>query len=581
MEAVRLARSWEEAACARAGAIAGCGEPRADAGVITGRGRGDLRGRRRLRRRMAALAVLSAVALSLWRVQGATASVVEAASSEAPSTATSAAERRSAKKEVWTNSRLAKLVSNLQQEVAAVRTEVAALRRERQGDPRRSEQPSTNAEADHGPTLFLTMCGGTVYFEVYCGPFFASFERAYGEDVYRHRMVAFISNVEQGLVDAARARFGPWGRFEPFPRGDLGGIASAAAQYGGDAEVSSDAVTCDPVDGNPDNISFCTLTSEGIDNRDIKTMFDSLWFPWRIADYVKNNSDGFDYIAVMDSDMLFVRPLGAFLPHSSKRRARDIGSHRDQLDWDVAFTAYDPLFTVPWANESTAVGRTGRGLTRINCGLVLVSLQDLKVAAKFLKRWAYVSGNLLLAGYSDYKFEDGTGEFWAGWRETLFDDFRGNDQAGLALLVSGFDTEGMLPRVLGWGDACGACQRPVEANLDLFSGEEPLRVRFRALPARLLNNPESMDGGTFSADLRVVHLKGTWWRMSLPYGAHFIGATRRPEWNRDGLALHRLCFEIWQAALPQERRFLAQQRGGIFDGKGTNITEDFLNKGGG
>jgi len=78
---------------------------------------------------------------------------------------------------------------------------------------------------------------------------------------------------------------------------------------------------------------------------------------------------------------LIVRPLGRFLPSCQ------VGPS-ELVDWDVGFTVYDPEFVVPWAEESSEVGRTRSGLSRINTGVVLMSLQNLATIESFLQRWA-------------------------------------------------------------------------------------------------------------------------------------------------------------------------------------------------
>lgn len=141
---------------------------------------------------------------------------------------------------------------------------------------------------------------------------------------------------------------------------------------------------------------------------------------------------------------------------------------------------------------------------------------------------------------------------WKMWQDELIDDFRGNDPAGLALLLSSYDTA-RLPSLLGW-KSCRVCSEPVEAHIGMYGGEGNMPVRFRAFPARVLNHAESMQDGTFPNDLLIVHLKGTWWRIVLSNGLQTTDATRTPAWNRDAMALHRLTFYEWQFALPPELR---------------------------
>lgn len=494
---------------------------------------------------------------------------------------------------VWDEPTLSRLVANLQKEVAGLRTELAWLRLDNQvlrgqsnvgrdaGPPGGTRRPPPDPDAAHGSTLFITMCAGTLYFDTYCGPLFASFERAYGAAAARHRIAAFYVDVDEGLLAAAKERFSPWLRVVALPQDAKEGMKGGSAKtYGKDTEGKGDNVKCMFAEGR---VTSCRVQEEAQDNRDFKTMIDSLWFPWRIARYLKENADGFCYMAVMDSDVLFVNPLGHYLPDCSRGAVlagAGVGGHGGGADWDVAFTVYDEHLKVPWAEDPAKVGRTKNGLTRLNCGLVLVSLRDVLLARRFMSKWAHVSHQLLTAGEGSGEESDGV--MWKIWQTQLEDDFRGNDQAGLVLLTTAYDTS-RLESLLGWGPgACEVCSRSVEARLDLFQDELPLPIRFRGLPARILNHPESMVDGVFPPGLRILHLKGLWWRMALGKGVLFWDATRRPDWHRDALALQRLVSETWQLALRPEDKIQTQSMQ-IFDGEGKNVTNQFFSevKGGG
>lgn len=241
---------------------------------------------------------------------------------------------------------------------------------------------------------------------------------------------------------------------------------------------------------------------------------------------------------VMDSDALFVRPVEPVLR----------GAHPKE-SWEVAFTVYGPDFTTPWADDATKVGRTKSGFVRINAGVAFLRLHNHSLAAHFLNRWSHISQLVMTGGHGTSQVDV---EFWAKQEEDLVNEFRGADPAALALLLSSFVPDN-IPALLGW-DNCQACSQVVEADMAIFDEELPTPVRFVAVPARLLNHAESMENGTFPPDLAVVHLKGPWWRAVLSNGALYNDATRKPEWNRDALALHRRMFYEWQFALPPEMR---------------------------
>mmetsp|Transcript_87478 Transcript_87478/g.282626 ORF Transcript_87478/g.282626 Transcript_87478/m.282626 type:complete len:488 (+) Transcript_87478:96-1559(+) len=258
--------------------------------------------------------------------------------------------------QVWGSRVLMPLADRLTSEVAALRTELEALRKEKGRFDAASPARWSNPDADHGRTLFLTMCAGSHYFDTYCGPFFASFERAYGASARRHRLVAFVADVDEHLVEAARKRFSPWGQFESLKDGKIDIKGGSDQLFGGKAPGGgTDMFVCK---FKEDGTKMC-LTDES-SKRDEQVAVDSLWFPWRIISYLKEHEADFCYAAVLDSDMLFVRPLGRFLPLCTKDDVAGNlpnGSHVG-ASWDVAFTAYGPEFRVPWADDAAKVGRT-------------------------------------------------------------------------------------------------------------------------------------------------------------------------------------------------------------------------------
>lgn len=443
-------------------------------------------------------------------------------------------------------------VEGLQREIAALRREVSWLRRDNLLQAEGSfdvpvvRQPRPRLPgADHGASIFLTMCAGATYFDTYCGPFLASFERAYGAAASDHRVVVFHAAVEPGMLASAQERFKPWAHFEPLPRGGLTGEGEEDDNYNTTITGNSDNMVCELGEGK---ILSCNVTDEGVENRGKKVSKNNHWLPFHMAAYLAEHGDGYCYTVLIDSDTLFVRPIGQFLPKCDDSQG--------SIDWDVAFTTYDPEFVAPWAEDSADVGRTKKGYSRVNTGVVLVSLRDRGLVQSFLHRWAQVTTWLHGAGDEALgkKWEGADKMQWEIWHDELLGEFRGPNQAGLVLLVCSYQTA-RLATILGWGEECGACNAAVPARIDLLSGEAPALVRFRALPARLLNHPESMVGGNFPPGLLVVHLKGLWWRTALPRGAtFFVDDHRRSTWNRDSLALHRLVYETWHFALPPEAR---------------------------
>eukprot|EP00931_Biecheleriopsis_adriatica_P101518 TRINITY_DN76636_c0_g1_i1.p1 TRINITY_DN76636_c0_g1~~TRINITY_DN76636_c0_g1_i1.p1 ORF type:complete len:539 (-),score=97.93 TRINITY_DN76636_c0_g1_i1:47-1663(-) len=479
------------------------------------------------------------------------------------------------KKPLWTAELLSGLVDKYRDEIVHLRTELAAARQATLalGGKVEGVPYLYNKDADHGSTVFLTMCAGGMYFDTYCGPLFASFERAYGAAVVKHRFVAFTLHVPLQTLESARKRFSPWGLFQNLTDyiTDAHIDGGTEQHYGEQTEMDSGSIVC----GKKHGVKMCEVPSYGQANRDKKTELDSLWFPNAVAAYLENESEGFKFAVLTDSDMLFVGPLGQYLRANSEDAA-------GPPDWDVAFTVYDPDFHVPWHDDPAEAGRTLGGYSRINCGVVLLNLENTNTVVRFMKKWTHVSGVLTEVHQAFVKDADVTEStrssaaanlsIWVKWQHELVEEFRGNDQAGLALLVSSYRT-GDLKYLLGWGEQCLLCQESWTSQLKCYTGEKELAVRFRALPARVLNHPEAMVDGAFPKDLLIVHMKGLWWRVAIGKGILTTTATRDPSWARDALGLYKLVFETWQLGLPEEHRL--QSTLIFMDEKGNDITSMF------
>lgn len=425
------------------------------------------------------------------------------------------------------------------------------------------------AGVDHGRTLFATLCAGTSFFDAFCAPFLASFERAYGAHAVKHRLLVFVTDVPEWMVQLAAARFGPWCWFER-----LGPVS--ASVYGEDAP-NSGTFLCG-VEG--DGQVHCEVDNELTRQRKTKVDFRDTLLQSGIIQHLEQHDGRFCYAVFIDSDTLFVRPIGDFLPPCGLEEhsfSRDEATQQpaNGVDWDVAITAYDEHFVVPWSGDTASVARTRGGLIRINGGVVLVSLRRVELAKRFLRTWANVAvwldtgGEEPLAGV-EWSLDERAR--WRHWRDGINAEFRGPSQASLVLLLCSFETA-QLPELLGWG-SCRACAETVEAQIQLRWDEPVLPVRFRAFPARQLNHPESMPNlGAFAPELRIVHLKGFWWRQVLDNHALFlVDEFRRTDWNRDALMLHYQLYETWAQELPVERRARKDARGIFFGPDGQPIS---------
>jgi len=351
-------------------------------------------------------------------------------------------------------------VASLAREAQWLRQELGRLRREAPGEaaagPERGALEDARgappaARGAHGGLLVLTLCMGTSYFSTHCGPFFASFERAYGAAAAGHRVVAFTANVQPRVLEAARERFKPWGKFDPFvlegPHYPLHDD-NAEATYG---------MRCNRAEGEEKR---CFIRKGAFVNN-LKSGANVVIRFRQAASYIAEHGNDFQFVAIMDSDMLFVQPLDDFLfgPATSELRAEcmpgatceDARQARVPEDsWDLAFTAYGSDLAVPWAEAPERVGRTKSGFRRINSGMVLLRPRDPALASRFLSRWARVSELLLTAGMSAPESDRA---LWRGWQDQLVGEFDGNDQAALVLLLCSYATERL-------GSSAGAAARP-------------------------------------------------------------------------------------------------------------------------
>ncbi|CAJ1351683.1 unnamed protein product [Effrenium voratum] len=321
--------------------------------------------------------------------------------------------------------------------------------------------------------------------------------------------------------------------------------------YGEDSETESGAITCFRTSKGR---LACNVPEHGQETRDTKTQLDSLWFPQAVAAYLDGHGKNFDFAVLMDSDTLFV----GLVPSN-------------EFSDGTACPVFQTAMKVPWSDNPAEAGwqelpgvgsqsETPKGYARINCGVVLLNLADPSLAARTwdvdtcravltevdaarrrLQGLRHVSA-VMMELHQAVSSTDGSSELavkdavysaaarnltlWLQWQALLVKEFRGNDQAGLALLVSSFRTDD-LQYLLGW-ENCIICEESYPAQLRMYAGEGDLTVRFRALPARILNHPEAMVDGTFPPELRVVHLKGLWWRMAVGKGVLTSTATREP-----------------------------------------------------
>jgi len=92
-------------------------------------------------------------------------------------------------------------------------------------------------------------------------------------------------------------------------------------------------------------------------------------------------------------------------------------------------------------------------------------------------------------------------------------EFRGPFQAALAHILGGHNRE-LLHTNLGLNN-CALCGdvRTVAINGPGHDVTRPeFEVDIRGVPARFINQAESLPDGHFYEGLRLFHMKGSWWR---------------------------------------------------------------------
>ena len=115
--------------------------------------------------------------------------------------------------------------------------------------------------------------------------------------------------------------------------------------------------------------------------------------------------------------------------------------------------------------------------------------------------------------------------------------FKGVSQAAIAWAVG-------LDHVLY--EDCQICWPKIRSLQLMSEYGEPFELKIQGLPARQLNQAESVEDGVFTEDTYIVHLKGLWWRiLILNSTAHPI-PTRCLAWNSDAHKLWTSLYLVWR-----------------------------------
>lgn len=388
--------------------------------------------------------------------------------------------------------------------------------------------PAASAEpgkAAHGRTLFLTMCMGPRYFYYFCAPFLASYQRAYASSP-PGAQVMHVWTLDVGAEHLLRARalFGPSSGVV-FEEETIEAAMSSWHASRGTAGMLSESVSGahgDCVWGHTGKANAAVPMDCRGDQHSEKVKFNNLrFFAWADKQLDATKEDGFEYVVIIDSDTLFVKSLERFLPSRSASRVR--------APWDVAFTYYDREQTVPWGSNRD-VSRTRMGGVRLNSG---VQVMRHNIVARAWLQVLHTSSIQMLEAVTE---EGGMSDYI----RALLDEYKAPTQASIAALI-GLDK-------LVW-ETCEVCKGdtiPVELEIPIGDGRiAVVNVNVVGIPARFLNQMESMPDGRFTDDTHIVHLKGDWWRTLVFNQIATVTAHRTYAWNRDAYFLWADMYAAW------------------------------------
>ncbi|CAE7307458.1 unnamed protein product [Symbiodinium sp. CCMP2592] len=375
---------------------------------------------------------------------------------------------------------------------------------------------------EQGRTLFLSMCMGPEYFDKFCAPFLASFQVAYGRaPAGWHKLKVWSVGVNKSQLERASDLFSSSGvEFEESSLDEMSRRYAAEHAEGSGVEgYLHEDLQANGVDGATGCFE-CDLADSaechcdpGV--HDEKVIFNNIYFlRWVVAQFEATRDSGFQYMVFLDSDMLFLQPLDQFLPRWPAS------------EWEYAFTVYDKHHEVPWGTNEE-VAQTRNGFVRFNAGVQFFRYTP--GVLLYLRNLVRITLDFVEQGH--VQFADENPLTW------YLEEFKGVSQAAIAWAVG-------LDYVLY--EDCQIC-RPKIQPLQLMSEYgEPFELKIQGLPARQLNQAESVEDGVLTEDTYIVHLKGLWWRiLILNSTAHPI-PTRCLAWNSDAHKLWTSLYLVWR-----------------------------------
>ena len=372
-----------------------------------------------------------------------------------------------------------------------------------------------------GRTLFLSMCMGAEYFDKFCAPFLASFRMVYGGLLHGwHTMRVWTVGVGAQQLQHARDLFAPAGvEFEESSSEEL--HRRFVEEYGRSADVDylSEEIGSPGLDGRTGCFGCqgfeCTCDPGAHDE---KVVFNNIYFlQWVISQFeAASQNEGYQYMVFIDSDMLFLQDLGRFLPREP-----------ETTDWEYAFTIYDKDHEVPWGSNEE-VAKTRNGFVRINSGVQLFRYTE--GVRLFLSNLLKITRIFMRYGETKQLAE----ETW------FLEEFRALNQAAIAWFVGSAN--------LLYNDCLVCWPRTISFDSVSATGEQ-FSLSAQGLPARFINQAESVTDGLLSREVHMVHLKGLWWRVLILNATAHSTATRCFAWNTGAYDLWKSLYLAWRPEL--------------------------------
>ncbi|OLQ10250.1 hypothetical protein AK812_SmicGene6073 [Symbiodinium microadriaticum] len=371
---------------------------------------------------------------------------------------------------------------------------------------------------EQGRTLFLSMCMGTEYFDKFCAPFLGSYRMVYGGFPSGwHSMRVWTIDVNASQLNRAKALFAgvhfEESSFEVLYRRLVDELADGTGfkDFLREDQDRTDDSRTGCFECQVGSTEFCDCDPRVHDE---KVMLNNIFFlEWVLSQVKQTEGLGYQYVVVIDSDMLFAQQLARFLPREPA------------AEWEYAFTFYDRQHRVPWGSNEE-VAKTRNAHVRINSGVQIFRYTEGVKA--FLNTLLRVTLAAVDSGHAHSETD---------LPKEVLREFKAPGQAAIAWIVG-------LQNLLF--EDCLVCWPEITSVGIEVSQDEKMALKIQGLPARFLNQAESVEQGILGPDTHMVHLKGLWWRLLLLNGTAHSTATRCLGWNSGAYQLWATLYLAWQ-----------------------------------